>query len=85
MTPKDTPADPRSLQTDRKRFMTRSLHTPRIVTTVAVYIAKRDKLSSPTEAVRRALRFLDIKDDYNADIDPTMRACVEQTNAALGK
>lgn len=84
MSPKDaTPVDPRSKMTDRDRFMTRSLHTPRIVSIVAIQIAKDDGLTGATEAVRRALRFLKMQDDYSAEDDPTMRKCVELTREGM--
>lgn len=79
------PPDPRSKMTDRKKFMVRALHTPRIVRKVALYLVKRDNIASATHAVRRACRFLDIPDDYDPVKDPTMRACIKQVKKALSK
>lgn len=78
----DKPADPRSLRTDRAQFMVRSLHTVRIVKIVALKLAD-EKGIGPTEAVRRACRFLEIPDDYDPEVDPTMKACVKQVREAL--
>lgn len=78
------PIDPRSKMTDREKFMSRSLHTPRIVAIVAADIAKREGIKGPTEAVRRALRFLELPDHYSADTDPTMRKAVESTKELMG-
>jgi hypothetical protein len=77
------PVDPRSKMTDREKFMVRSLHTVRIVTRVALHLAKEHSIAQPTEAVRRACRFLGLPDDYDADIDPTMAACVKQVRKGL--
>ncbi len=85
MSPKDVPPDPRSAMTDRAQFMVRSLHTVRIVTKVALYLAKRDALTGATDAVRRACRFLDLPDDYDQDTDPTMAACIKQVKKALAR
>ena len=81
--PNEKDKDPRSLMTDRKKFMTRSLHTVRIVTRTALYIAARDGITAPTEAVRKACRFLEIDDDYDPEVCPTMRACVAKVKAVL--
>jgi hypothetical protein len=77
--------DPRSKMTDREKFMVRSLHTVRIVKIVALKLAKDGEATTPTEAVRKACRFLDIPDHYNADVDETMAACVKQVKAAMAK
>lgn len=81
------PVDPRSQMTDRENFMSRSLHTPRIVSIVAIDIAQREGLTRPTDAVRRALRFLQIigadEAPYDESIDPTMAKCVELTRKGM--
>lgn len=88
MSPTDNkaPIDPRSTMTDRNKFMSRSLHTVRIVAIVAADIAKRQtSVSGPTDAVRRALRFLELPDHYDAETDPTMAKCVETARKLMGK
>lgn len=82
---KEKDIDPRSVMTDRGKFMTRSLHTVRIVTIVATDLAKRERITQPTEAVRRALRYLELPHDYDAETDPTMKQCVLRVKEALSK
>jgi hypothetical protein len=82
---KNAPVDPRSHMTDRAQFMVRSLHTVRIVVIVATKLAAEHKITGATEAVRRACRMLDIPDDYDPVIDPTMKACIKKMKKILGK
>jgi hypothetical protein len=63
------PVDPRSEMTDRDAYMTRALHTAKIVPIVAVDIAKREGITSPVAAMRRALRFLKMPDHYDPEVD----------------
>lgn len=85
MVPKkdDKPVDPRSQMTDREKYIPRSLHAPSTLAAIAAYIAQHEKVTGPTDAVRRALRLIDKPDHYDADTDPTMAKAVELTRAAM--
>ena len=87
MAPKkdETPIDPRSLMTDRDKFIPRSLHAPSTLAAVAAYIAQHETVSGPTDAVRKALKLLGKPNHYDPDTDPTMEKAVELTRKAMGK
>jgi hypothetical protein len=86
MAPKNAKTvDPRSLMTDRDKFLTRSLHTPSTVAAFAAYIAEHETVSGPKDAVRKALKLLGKPNDYDPAIDPTVEKAIELTRKAMGK
>jgi hypothetical protein len=77
----DKPADPRSLMTDREKFLPRSLHTPKTLAIFAAYVAKMEKVSKPEAALKKVLAMCDLDGNYSKD--PTYAKCVENTGERM--
>lgn len=79
-----TAVDPRSLMTDRDKYIPRSFHAPSTLAAFATYIAQKEGTGA-TESVRKALKLCGKNRDYDPAIDPTMAKAIELTREALAK
>lgn len=75
--------DPRSLMTDRRAYLPRSLHTAGHLAIFAAYVAKTEKISKPEDALKRVLELAELTGDYGAD--PTYAKAVENTDAKMAE